>query len=288
MDKDYYLSCEVMELDTLVWSDDFEDPLGNGLVNSSKWIYDNGPNPNNRELQHYTDRVDNSRVEDGTLKIVAKCDAYGNHQYTSARLVSRGLGEWGPGHRVEVRAKLPVGVGTWPAIWMLPSTNSSVPVGGWGAYGGWPHSGEIDIMESVGCDAGKIYGTVHTGAFNHLKNTQVGRNYHVDYGAWQTYTIDWEHSMIKWYTNGVHYHTFSPDTSSSAEWPFDKTFYLILNVAVGGTWGGYCLQGGSPSCTHEDHFRDHQIMEVDYVKVYTLKPRSARRLSSQGLIAALV
>jgi beta-glucanase (GH16 family) len=281
MAKDYYLSCKAMVVDALVWSDEFEDPLGDGIVNKTKWFHEIGPNPYNNELQYYTDRPENSRVENGSLKIAAKCEEYNNssHQYTSARLNTQGMGEWGPGHRVEVRAKMPVGIGTWPAIWMLPSASE---------YGTWPDSGEIDIMESVGCDAGQVYGTVHTGAFNHMKSTQVGRKYFCEYGAWQTYTIDWEDHMIKWYTNGVHYHTFAPDTSSSAEWPFDKTFYLVLNVAVGGDWGGYCLYGENPSCTSDDHFSGDQVMEVDYVRVYTLKPSDDRRLSAQTLSSTFV
>jgi len=94
--------------------------------------------------------------------------------------------------------------------------------------------------------------------------------------------------MIKWYTNGVHYHTFAPDTSLSAEWPFDKNFFLILNVAVGGSWGGYCLHGENPSCTSESHFRNDQVMEVDYVRVYTLKSSDDRRLSARTIDRTVV
>merc|ERR1712232_1079127 len=184
--------------------------------------------------------------------------------YTSARLVTKELADWGPGHRVEVRAKLPTGKGAWPAIWMMPTD---------GAYGGWPKSGEIDIMEAVGCTEGKVYGTVHTDAYNHMKNTQKGGDIHVDYGDWHTYAISWEDSKIHWYVDGEKYHTFAPDSGSSDKWPFDQKFYLILNVAVGGSWGGFCLNGG-PSCSKADHFGSDQVMEVDYVRIYNLVAKS--------------
>jgi beta-glucanase (GH16 family) len=244
----------------MVWNDEFDDVNGDGTVDLEKWLYMNGPNPNNRELQYYTDRANNSYVEDGKLKIVGKCESYEGMDYTSARLVTKNLGDWGPGHRIEVKAKLPNGKGTWPAIWMLPTDN---------VYGGWPHSGEIDIMEAVGCTRGSVYGTVHTGAYNHMKSTQKGRNYYTDETQWHTYTIDWDEYKIDFYTDGEHYFTFSADTSNSAKWPFNQRFYLILNLAIGGSWGGFCL-GGGPSCSDQDHFGSAQVMEVDFVRVYEL------------------
>lgn len=260
-----------MVVDRIVWSDEFDDVNGDGTVNASKWKYNNGDVYNN-ELQAYTGRSDNSYVEDGVLKMVAKCETYTRRRasFTSARLVTNGLGDWGPGHRVEVRAKLPVGKGSWPAIWMLPSHEGGVM--GDGAYGAWPKSGEIDIMESVGCSRGKVYGTVHTDAYNHMKHTQKGHDYYCDYSQFHTYTIDWEKSEIRWYIDGVHYHSFAPDdTDDSAKWPFNKRFYLILNIAVGGDWGGFCLNGG-PSCSDDDEFGAHQVMEVDFVRVSNLVP----------------
>jgi beta-glucanase (GH16 family) len=195
------------------------------------------------------------------LKIVAKCENYNSFSYTSARLVTKGTADWGPGHRIEVRAKLPAGTGTWPAIWMLPTEKT---------YGGWPDSGEIDIVETVGCTSGKVYGTVHTEAYNHMLNTQMGNDYLTDYSQWHTYSIDWLDWGMKWYVDGEHYHTFAPDTSSSAKWPFNERFHLILNVAVGGTWGGFCLNGRKPSCSNQGEFGSDQVMEVDYVRVYGL------------------
>merc|ERR1712232_252832 len=224
-----------------------------------KWLYMNGPNPNNRELQYYTDRVNNSYMEDGKLKIVGKCENYEGMRYTSARLVTKNLGDWGPNHRIEVRAKLPQGKGAWPAIWMMPTDS---------VYGGWPNSGEIDIMEAVGCTRGSVYGTVHTGAYNHMKNTQKGEKYYTDYTDWHTYRIDWDDNKIEWFVDDEYYFTFSADTSNSAKWPFNQRFYLILNVAVGGSWGGFCV--GRPSCSNSDQFGQGQTMEVDFVRVYEL------------------
>eukprot|EP00928_Gymnodinium_smaydae_P025186 TRINITY_DN2013_c0_g1_i1.p1 TRINITY_DN2013_c0_g1~~TRINITY_DN2013_c0_g1_i1.p1 ORF type:complete len:508 (+),score=61.22 TRINITY_DN2013_c0_g1_i1:64-1587(+) len=265
--KPYYLSCAEMVRGELVWSDEFNV---SGAVDSSKWAHYNGPNPNNRELQYYTDSANNSNVQDGVLSITAKCEEYEDkssrhhrtYHYTSARLVTRDLAAWGPGHRIEVRAKFPTGKGTWPAIWMLPA---EFPDGK-----DWPRSGEIDIMESVGCTPQKVYGTVHTGAFNHLKNTQVGRSLTSNYGEWHNYTLDWTDTYMKWLVDGEHYHTFAPNVGSHDEWPFHGSFYLILNVAVGGSWGGFCLQGRRPSCSDPKYFGNDQVMQVDYVRVYEL------------------
>ncbi|CAE8656540.1 unnamed protein product [Polarella glacialis] len=266
--KDYYEKCggvdDAVELGEMVWSDEFDDVTGSGRVNSSNWRYNNGDNPNNQELQYYTDKPDNSHLQDGVLKITAKCENYKDKwSYTSARLVTKDLADWGPGHRVHVRAKLPTGRGTWPAIWMLPSHD---------VYGGWPNSGEIDIVETVGCTSGKVYGTVHTGAYNHMKNTQKGSHYFTDFSEWHNYTIDWLDSHMKWYVDGQLYHTFAPDTGSSDRWPFSQKFYLILNVAVGGSWGGFCLSGG-PSCSQENEFGTDQTMQVDFVRIHKLIPK---------------
>eukprot|EP00928_Gymnodinium_smaydae_P008597 TRINITY_DN13127_c0_g1_i1.p1 TRINITY_DN13127_c0_g1~~TRINITY_DN13127_c0_g1_i1.p1 ORF type:complete len:511 (-),score=80.22 TRINITY_DN13127_c0_g1_i1:106-1584(-) len=253
--KSYYTSCEPLVVGDLVWVEEFDR---DGAVDEAKWRYLNGPNPSNSELQYYTGRPNNSIVDGGVLKITAQCEDYEGFEYTSARLITKNLGDWGPGHRIESRVKLPTGVGTWPAVWMLP-TDSDV----------WPGGGEIDIMEAVGCTARRVYGTVHTDAFNHMINTQVGTSYKCDVDEWHTYTIDWEESRIRWFVDGKLYHTFAPDTSRQAEWPFAERFYLILNLAVGGSWGGFCLDRG-PSCSSPEEFGAKQVMEVDYVRIYEL------------------
>ncbi|MCR9084795.1 MAG: glycoside hydrolase family 16 protein, partial [Cyclobacteriaceae bacterium] len=146
-----------MKAQKLIWSDEFENP---GLPDPAKWTYDVGDHGwGNNELQFYTEKdLKNARVEDGYLIIEARSDADKPKGYTSARLLTRGKATWKYGY-IEVRAKLPKGVGTWPAIWMLAEENR---------HGGWPKNGEIDIMEHVGFDPGVVHGTVHTEAFNHV------------------------------------------------------------------------------------------------------------------------
>jgi beta-glucanase (GH16 family) len=261
--KPYYERCNdgpTQVVGDLVWSDEFDDTTGTGIVDRTKWNYWNGDNPSNQELQYYTDRLTNSFVKDGLLNIVGKCEKYKSFSFTSARLVTQHLYDWGPGHRIETRAKLPVGVGTWPAIWMLPSDN---------AYGGWPNSGEIDILETVGCTAGKVYGTVHTGDYNHMKGTQKGNHLDIDYSKWHNYTIDWTDEGIRWFVDGIQYHSFFPDRSTSGRWPFSQKFYLILNVAIGGSWGGFCLHR-PPSCSDDKEMGLDQVMQIDYIHVNKL------------------
>lgn len=241
----------------LVWSDDFDG----GRLDSSKWsLVRGGGGFGNQELQFYTDRSSNVRVEQGVLKITAKCEEYAGHHFTSAKLQSTHKGVFGPGHRVEVRARLPGGKGTWPAIWMLPTDS---------VYGRWPKSGEIDIMEAVGCTENKVYGTVHTEAYNHMHNTEKYNSIRTDVGAWHTYSIEWTTSQILWFVDGRLYHSFAPSSRSSDKWPFDRQFFLILNLAVGGSWGGKCVNG-RPSCSSNSEFGLSQVMEVDYARVYGL------------------
>ena len=160
-------------------------------------------------------------------------DAASSTGYTSARLNTEGKAAWTYG-RMEGALMMPDGIGTWPALWMLPTD--------W-AYGGWPDSGEIDIMEHVGCDANEIVGTVHTGAYNHMIGTQQGGDL-----MWSTatsnlhvYAIDWSPDQIHFSLDGLRYFTFENDgVGDPATWPFDQRFHFVLNLAVGGSWGGYC------------------------------------------------
>jgi beta-glucanase (GH16 family) len=239
----------------LVWSDEFNSE---GLPDTMKWGYDLGDGcPNicgwgNNELQYYTaNRAKNARVENGYLVIEAHKEAMGSKAYTSARLSSKRKGDWTYG-RIEIRAKLPKGRGIWPAIWML-STD-------W-AYGGWPQSGEIDIMENVGYLPDSLFGTVHTERFNHLQGTQVTRGllsktlsteFHV-------YSIEWDTEKIDFKFDGKKFQSFSNRHEGFGAWPFDRDFHLLLNVAVGGNWGG--KMGVDPDIWP-------QKMLVDYVRVY--------------------
>jgi beta-glucanase (GH16 family) len=248
-------SCASPKIDSnLIWSDEFESE---GLPDSEKWVYDVGGHGwGNNELQFYTENeLLNARVENGILIIEAHQDSSYEKGYTSARLLTRGKAAWKYGY-IEVKAKLPQGLGTWPAIWMLPEENK---------YGGWPKSGEIDIMEHVGYDQGIVHGTVHTEAFNHIKGTQKGMQITVPdcSETFHIYAVDWKEDKIDFYLDGEKYHSFENTGKSWEEWPFDHPFHLILNIAVGGNWGG--SQGVDPNIWP-------QRMEIDYVRVYTSDP----------------
>merc|ERR1719215_117128 len=234
-----------------VWAEEFDDERGDGSLNESRWVltYSGSGNGNNEE-QFYTNRRDNLYVEDSVLKIVGKRENFEWKQFTSGKITTKNMGDWGPGTRIEVRAKLPLGVGTWPAIWMMPTDSN---------YGGWPASGEIDIMEALGRSHGHVFGTIHTHAYNHMKGTQKGKSFYTDFSEWHTYALDWEKEKLTWYTDGNLYNSFKPyNPSNYAEWPFDQPFYLILNLALGGNLGG------------EIRFSEDQLMEIDYVRVYCL------------------
>jgi len=239
----------------LVWSDEFDY---NGLPDPKKWGYDVGGHGwGNKELQFYTEaRKENARVENGKLIIEARRDSWEGHEYTSARLVSKGKGDWTYG-RIEVRAKLPSGRGTWPAIWMLPTGHE---------YGGWPSGGEIDIMEHVGFDPDVVHFSIHTKAYNHKINTQKTATIKVDdaRSGFNVYTVEWTPEEIRGYVNKKQYFTFKNErlTNQAADfqqWPFDKPFHLLLNIAVGGTWGG--AHGVEENIWP-------QRMEIDYVRIY--------------------
>jgi beta-glucanase (GH16 family) len=238
-----------------IWSDEFDYT---GTPDTTKWNYDLGDGcPNvcgwgNNEAQYYTTDSKNVRVENGNLIIEAHQDSLGGKAYTSTRIVSKQKGDWRYG-RIEVRAKLPKGKGTWPAIWML-STD-------W-KYGGWPASGEIDIMEHVGYDPGVIHGTIHTEKYNHIKWTQKeGKITITDaMDQFHVYAIDWTKDKIDFFVDEQLYHTVIRDPQDDFNgWPFDQKFHLIMNVAVGGNWGG--KEGIDDSIWP-------QKMEIDYVRVY--------------------
>lgn len=239
----------------LVWSDNFDY---SGLVDSTKWSYDTRGNEyswGNSEQQHYTHSDSaNAYVSNGLLRIVARLDSLGGKRYTSARLITKGKGDWLYGKFV-IRAKLPNGVGSWSAIWMLPTD--------W-EYGPWPNSGEIDIMENVGYAADTVLATAHTKLFNHVLNTQVSGQIFVErpYHEFHVYSLEWEPGEWRAYVDDIHYYTHTNDGSGFGAWPFDKRFHLILNLAVGGSLGG---KHGI------DNSAFPMVMEVDYVKVYQKK-----------------
>ena len=234
----------------LVWFDEFDYE---GLPDDEKWDYDTGSHGwGNNELQNYTNDS-NAFVSNGILTIEAIKDELGN--WTSARLVTRQKGDWKWG-KIEVRAKLPTGRGTWPAIWMLPTN--------W-QYGNWPNSGEIDIMEHVGYDQNRVHASIHTQAYNHKIGTQKGGSKIIPTAsdAFHTYAVEWFPDQLIFSIDGEVYYTYNPfnfvAVPKNRHWPFDRAFHLLINIAIGGDWGA--AQGMDPNL-------DYAKMEVDFVRVY--------------------
>lgn len=236
----------------LVWSDEFAQP---GLPDARRWSYDvGGEGWGNHEKQFYTDgRLENARVEGGHLIIEARKEPWQGADYTSARLVTKNKGDWSAG-RFEIRAKLPEGRGTWPAIWMLPTV--------WNlGNGGWPDNGEIDIMEHVGHNPGVVHASTHTQKNQWKNHTQRTATVPVpDFQThFHTYAMEWDAEEIRVYLDAQLYFTSRREGGDWTSWPFTRNFYLVLNLAVGGDWGG------------EKGIDDKifpQRMEVDFVRVY--------------------
>lgn len=246
----------------LVWQDEFDQP---GLPDATRWSFNVGGNGwGNHEQQFYTDaRLENARVEDGHLVIEARKEAWQGSEYTSARLVTKNKGDWSAG-RFEIRARLPQGRGTWPAIWMLPTV--------WDlGNGGWPDNGEIDIMEHVGYDPGAIHASTHTQKHQWRKNTQRTAITQVPDFATQfhTYAMEWDAEELRIYVDELHYFTSRREGGDWTSWPFTRNFHLILNLAVGGEWGG---QKGIDDAIFP------QRMEVDYVRGYQRESAASSKL----------
>lgn len=237
----------------LVWSDEFGYT---GLPDSTKWSYDvGGGGWGNNEAEYYTKaRLQNAEVKDGFLYITALKEDVQGKNYTSARLVTRGKGDWLYG-RIEVRAKLPEGTGMWPAIWMLPTDY---------AHGGGFASGEIDIMENLGYIPYFFIGTAQTQSYNFILSSQKNALFYVSdcYSQFHNYILEWDANELRIYVDAALYLTFKNDGTGFQTWPFDKQFHLLLNVAVGGTFGG--VQGIDDSIFP-------QSMVVDYVRIYQKK-----------------
>lgn len=248
----------------LVWSDEFDDT---GPPNPQRWTNEIGF-IRNQEAQYYTaKRFENARVEGGRLIIEARKERFPNAahspgsnywrrrefaDYTSASLTTEGLGEWRYG-RIEVRAKLPSGRGVWPAIWMLGANRSTA---------GWPRCGEIDIMEFVGFDPQVVHANIHTAKYNHVKRTGKGSKLRLEGSPndFHIYSAEWHADRIDFLVDGQKYFTYGKESGAGEEaWPFDQPFYLILNLAIGGAWGG---QRGIDDSIFPQRF------EIDYVRVY--------------------
>ncbi len=236
---------------TPVWSEDFDYT---GKPDSTNWTYDiGGSGWGNNELEYYTNDSSNAYVSNGMLTITARKESFDNRNYTSARLVSKNMGDFLYG-RVEVKAKLPAGKGTWPAIWMLPTD--------W-AYGNWPASGEFDIMEHVGYDPGVVHVSAHTEAYNFkLNNGKTGSTQVPSFDSeFHLYRVDWTPYAMRGYVDDKLVLTYTNEGTGYKQWPFDKRFHLLLNIAVGGDWGG--AQGVDESIYPVS-------MVVDYVKLYKM------------------
>lgn len=232
---------------TLIWQDEFDGPK----IDRTRWQLDVGyTGAANAELEIYTDRPENAYIENNCLVIAAREEAYQNYRYTSARLKTHGLHSWTYG-RLEARIKIPTGQGIWPAFWMLGDDVKAL---------GWPECGEIDIMENIGKLPDTVRGTLH------------GPGYFRDDGIWADYTladqrfaddfhifaVEWEPGGIRWYVDNTHYNTITPQ-DVPGKWVFDHPFFIILNVAVGGSWPGY----------PDETTQFPQYMLVDYVRVYS-------------------
>jgi len=226
---------------SLIWSDEFNTA---GAPDASKWGYDIGAGGwGNSELQYYTNRTDNVLVSNGTLKIIAKKEAYSGSSYTSARLLSKDKFSFQYG-KVEISAKLPGGIGTWPAIWMLGDNFTTA---------GWPTCGEIDIMEQKGSDMNRIYNTLHYSG--NSGGSAIGTSYLIDNvtTGFHKYGLIWTSASLQFLVDDVVRYTFV----NANNLPFNQKFFLILNMAMGGTFGG-----------NIDAAFNSALMEVDYVRVY--------------------
>ena len=236
----------------LIYSDEFDS--GNGDIDHNKWEREvHGARWTNNEEQCYTDKIANSYVKDGKLVIKAMKEPYGNGQYTSARLISKNSFLYG---RFDIKAKLPTGKGTWPAIWMLPANN---------LYGEWPKSGEIDIMENVGKDPEWIHGSLHSGKYNFKNNNQVTSKISIptNYSEYHTYSAIWTPEYIEFLVDDEAYlrHSYNSEEEPSRweAYPYDKPYNILLNLAIGGSWGGEIDDSIMPAYFY-----------IDNVKVYDL------------------
>lgn len=239
----------------LVWKDEFNYT---GMPSAKKWQFDTAGNKSgwgNNEAQWYSsNNKANAIVNNGTLKITAIKEEIRGKKYSSARLYTKGIKDWKYG-KIEVKAKLPSGKGTWPAIWMLGSSIENVD---------WPLCGEIDIMEHVGYMKDSVFGTIHSASYNHMKGTQKGKGILINnpYTQFHTYSIEWTPQKIDFFVDGQLYNHIVNEHLTNKEWPFDQPFFLILNLAVGGNWGGkYGI----------DDSVFPAVMEVDFVRIYQKK-----------------
>jgi beta-glucanase (GH16 family) len=237
----------------LIWSDEFDI---NGAPSSVKWTYDIGDGSGagqpgagwgNNEKQFYTNRPDNVKVENGLLKITAKKESYQGYQYTSTRMKTQDKFEFTYG-KIEIKAKLPNGGGTWPAFWMLGANIDAV---------GWPNCGEVDIMEHVGNNEGTVQSAMHTpSSYGNTQNKGAQFISNVT-TAFHVYELEWTTEKMVFSVDGTVHYTYQPSVQNSSTWPFNADQFLIFNIAMGGNLGG----------TIDPNFQT-STMEIDYIRVY--------------------
>jgi beta-glucanase (GH16 family) len=269
MDDFYYLGASFpapVVFDQLVWSDEFDT---NGAVDAAKWFHQTqlpaGGSWHNGEVQHYTNRLDNSVVNNGFLKIIAKKETYQNQgvtkSYTSARLNSKFTFKNG---RVEVRAKLPSGVGTWPAIWTL-GKNTNEDGAYWDLQGfgtaNWPACGEIDIMEHWGTNQNFVQSAMHTPSSFGGTINKAGQTIPTTSTEYHIYSLDWYADKMVFSVDGIVHYTYKPEIYNAETWPYDKEQYLLLNLAIESSIYPSFTQG---------------FMDIDYVRVYQEKTLSVK------------
>lgn len=235
---------------TLVWEDNFDV---DGSISSDKWTYETGNGCpylcgwGNGEAQYYTARPENVVVANGHLRIQAQRENYQGSSFTSARIKTQSLFQFTYG-KVEVRAKLPTGAGVWPAIWLLGSNITTV---------GWPSCGEIDIMEFAGNRPHQISAAIHNASS--YGNTQYSERHPIENAGsdFHVYEIVWDADKIQFFVDGTRFYVYSPYPKTAENWPFDADHFIILNVAMGGSYGG----------SISDNFQS-SAMEIDYIRVY--------------------
>lgn len=246
----------------LVWSDEFDQ---DGQPDPTKWAYQTGNGCpelcgwGNKELQSYTDSPRNARVEDGKLIIeVHREEMPDSMSYSSARLVTLGKASWEYG-KVEFNAKIPEDIGTWSALWMLGERLESI---------GWPDCGEIDVMEHVGKDPGRVHFTLHSpssyGVSENSGNTSVSN---ID-TEFHTYAVEWTPDSIAFSCDNQPVYTYAPEEKNAETWPFTGPFYLLMNIAMGGNWGSEISLETNGLKNGIDSTLQSTRMEVDFVRVY--------------------
>jgi len=246
--SDGYITPESYTGYNLVWQDEFDGTE----INSNNWTHEIGAGGwGNEESQYYTNRSDNSRVQDGNLIIEAKEESFSGSDYTSARMITAGKQEFQFG-RIDVRAILPEGQGIWPAIWMLGGNIWDI---------GWPACGEIDIMELVGHEPSKVHGTAHWGPQGQTFSNNAGESISLSRekfsDKYHVFSIIWEQGQIKWLMDDQQFFQITDDNITET-YRFDNNFFFIFNIAVGGIWPGY------PDATTQFP----QQMVVDYIRVF--------------------